>query len=140
MARIRRAVESDLKAIHPVLKQLSPAEFGRRQAVWRDSLAQDGYAAWIAEVDDQTAGFIDLYLFPDVSHGRTIGLVNNLVVDGRFRRRGLGEGLLKEAIAHCRRHDAVELHVWTDTDNAPALRLYEGAGFARRAVLLELQM
>jgi len=140
MAHIRRAVEKDLDAIHPVLEQLSPGEIERRRAVWRDSLTREGYAAWIAEIDDQTAGFVDLYLFPDVSHGGTIGLVNNLVVDTRFRRRGVAGSLLKEAITYCRRHDVDELHVWTGPDNAPALRLYEGAGFARRAVLLELEM
>jgi len=140
MPSIRRAVENDVDDIHRLLEQRSPAPFERRQAIWRDSLAQDGYAAWIAEVDGQAAGFIDLYLFPDVSHSRTIGLVNNLFVGERFRRRGLGEGLLKDAASYCRQHDVVELHVWTDADNTPALRLYEGAGFARRAVLLELQM
>ena len=138
--RIRRAVEHDLEAVHRLLDQLMPAALERRRAVWRDTLAQDAYAAWIAEIDDRAAGFVDLYLFPDIGHGRAIGLVNNLIVDERFRRRGLADGLLKETIAHCRRHNAVELHVWTGTDNAPALRLYEGAGFARRAVLLERQM
>jgi ribosomal protein S18 acetylase RimI-like enzyme len=140
MAQIRRALENDLDDLHPVLEQLLSGEVERRRAVWRDSLAQHGYAAWIAEIDDQTAGFVDLYLFPDVSHGSKIGLINNLVVDARFRGRGLAGDLLKEVIAYCRQHDTDELHVWTEPDNAPALRVYEGAGFARRAVLLELQM
>jgi ribosomal protein S18 acetylase RimI-like enzyme len=140
MSRIRRAVENDLVAIHPLLEQLGPAGAERRRAIWRVTLAQDGYAAWIAEADDHAAGFIDVYVFQDISHGAKIGLVNNLVVDARFRRRGLGDGLLKEAIAYCREHSAVELHVWTEPDNVPALRLYEGTGFARRAVLLELKM
>ena len=140
MARIRRVVESDFDAAHRLLDQLMPASIERRQAIWRDTLAQDAYAAWIAEVDDQAAGFLDLYLFPDIGHGRTIGLVNNLVVDERFRRRGLGESLLKEATAYCRAHDVIELHVWTEPDNAPALGLYERSGFRRRAVLLEQEM
>jgi ribosomal protein S18 acetylase RimI-like enzyme len=140
MSRIRRAVESDLQAVHRLVEQLGPAALERRQAMWQETLAQDGYAAWIAEADDRAAGFIDVYVFQDISHGAKIGLVNNLVVDARFRRRGLGDGLLKEAIAYCREHRAVELHVWTEPDNVPALRLYGGTGFARRAVLLELKM
>jgi ribosomal protein S18 acetylase RimI-like enzyme len=140
MTRIRRAVEADLEAVHRLLDQLIPAALYLRRAVWRDTLARDGYAAWVAEVDDEAAGFVDLYLFPDVGHGRTIGLVNNLVVDARFRRRGLGEDLLKEATAYCRQRDVIELHLWTDADNAPALGLYERAGFARRGVVMELEM
>ena len=140
MARVRRIVESDFEAVHRLLDQLMPAALELRQAIWSATLAQNDYAAWLAEIDGQAAGFVDLYLFPDVGHGRAIGLVNNLVVDSRFRRRGLGEALLKEATAYCRRRDAVELHVWTEADNTPALNLYERVGFTRRAVLLELEM
>ncbi len=34
--------------------------------------------------------------FTDVAHGSKIGLISNLVVDERFRGRGLGEELLRE--------------------------------------------
>jgi len=136
---VRRATESDLEAIHPLLEELVPAESGRSRAAWSEALTKDGYAAWIAEVDGAPAGFIDLLLFHDVAHGATVGLINNLVVDARFRGRGLGASLLGEAIHHGRREGAVEVHVWTDFENAPAIGLYERLGFARRALLLELQ-
>ena len=137
---VRRAVESDLGAIHPLLDELVHAELGRRRATWSEALTVTAYAAWVGEIDGTLAGFMDLFLFPDVAHGGTIGLINNLVVDARFRGRGLGEDLLREAICHCRRHGVVELHVWTGFDNARAIRLYERVGFVRRSVLLELQM
>ena len=140
MASVRRAIERDLEALHPLLDQLLPAEMTRRQAIWPEALARDGYAAWIAEVDGHAAGFVDLYVLPDVGHGRNIGLINTLVVDAGYRRRGIGASLLNEAAAHCRRHDVVELHVWTDSDNTRALALYERTGFAQRAVLLEREM
>jgi ribosomal protein S18 acetylase RimI-like enzyme len=137
---VRRAVESDLKAIHPLLEELVPAELGQRRATWTEALADEGYAAWVAEIDSTPAGFLDLVLLPDVAHGGTIGLIHNLAVDARFRGREVGESLLRAAIDHCRRHGVVELHLWTDFDNARAIRLYERLGFARRAVLMELRM
>jgi hypothetical protein len=36
------------------------------------------------------------------------------------------------------REQAVEVHVWTDFDNARAIQLYKSVGFAERALLLEL--
>ncbi len=136
---VRRAVEADLRIIHPLLEQLMPAHPERRQAAWTKALADEGYAAWIAEVDGVPRGFIDLFLFPDVAHGGAIGLINNLVVEERFRGRGLGGSLLRAAIQHCAQRGGSELHVWTAFDNAPAIGLYKGLGFRERALLLELQ-
>jgi ribosomal protein S18 acetylase RimI-like enzyme len=140
MAQIRRVVESDFAAAHGLLDQLMPAAVDLRRAIWSDTLAHGNYAAWIAELGGRPAGFVDLFVFPDLAHGRNIALVNNLVVDERFRRRGLGEELLQQAITHCRLHDVVELHLWTDANNTQAQRLYERTGFVRRAVLMELEM
>ena len=136
---VRHAVEGDLATIHPLLEQLMPAELERRRAVWTDALADKGYAAWVAEVDGEPGGFIDLFLFPDVAHGGTIGVINNLVVDERFRGRGLGGSLLRAAIQHCAQRGGSELHVWTAFDNAPAIGLYKRLGFMERALLLELE-
>lgn len=137
---VRRAIESDFVSIHSLLEQLMPGEADHRQAIWRDALRDEGYYAWVAEVDRKPVGFVDLFVIPDVAHGRNIGLINNLVIDDRFRGRGLGESLLREAIEHCRRRDAVEVHVWTEFDNARAIGLYKKLGFADRALLLELEL
>ena len=135
---VRPAVEGDLERVHSLLEQLMPAQLERRQAAWAKALADEGYAAWIAEVDGEPGGFIDLILFPDVAHGGTVGLINNLVVDERLRGRGLGGALLQAAIQLCAQRGGLELHVWTDFDNAPAIGLYKGVGFTERALLLEL--
>lgn len=140
MAQIRRAVDQDFEAAHRLLEQLMPAPSNLRHAIWSRTLAHQGYAAWIAEVDGRPAGFIDLYVFPDIGHGRDIGLINNLVVGEEFRRRGLGEALLDETVGYCRARDVVQLHLWTDFDNAGALALYARRGFVRRSLLMELEL
>lgn len=140
MTQIRRVVERDLELVHRLLEQLMPASSGLREAIWAPMLARQDYAAWIAEIDGRPAGFIDLYVLPDLGHGRNIALINNLVVDEAFRRRGLGEALLNETVAHCRVHDVIELHLWTDFDNTRALALYERCGFVRRSLLMELEL
>jgi len=136
---VRRALASDLESIHRLLEQLMPAELEHRQVIWNKALSDEGYAAWIAEVDGEPAGFVDLFIFPDIAHGGTIGLINNLVVDERFRGQGLGGSLLRAAIQLCAQRGGLEMHVWTDFDNAPAIGLYKGLGFKERALLLELQ-
>ncbi len=108
--------------------------------MWEEALRNEGYAAWIAEEDSTPAEFVDLVILPDVAHGGHIGVISNLVIDERFRGRGLGENLLRAATAHCRQRDVLELHVWTGFDNAPAIGLYRKLGFVDRALLLELEV
>lgn len=133
--RIRRALSDDFPVIHELLNQLMRGLEHRRLAMWSMLMAHQGYAAWIAEVDDTPAGFVDLFVFPDVAHGENIGIVSNLIVDERFRGAGLSETLLGEAVEHARREQAMEVHVWIDFDNTRAIGLCKKVGFIERALL-----
>lgn len=136
--RVRQARNRDLEALHPLLEQLMKTTPGGRRAMLAAALRHEGYAAWVVEVAKTPVGFVDVFVFPDAAHGHRIGLVNNLVVDTRFRGRGLGERLLRTAIAHCRKRRAAELHVWTGFANAPAIGAYRKLGFVERGPLLEM--
>jgi ribosomal protein S18 acetylase RimI-like enzyme len=137
---VRRAVAGDLEALHAMRDALVQAAPARRRSAWRKALEGSGYGAWVAEVDGEPAGFIDLIVCSDVSHGGKIGLVNGPAVDERFRGRGLGENLLREAVRHCEEQDVIELHVWRDHDNAWAIGLFEKVGFVDRVLPLERPM
>jgi GNAT superfamily N-acetyltransferase len=136
--RIRRARPDDFLKVQSLLTQLMPGLPRGQEAMW-DALGDyPGSGAWVAAIDDALAGFLDLFLFPDVAHGARIAIINNLIVGEPFRRRGLGTRLLHAAVDHSSREQAIEVHVWTDFDNAPAIQLYKSVGFAERALLLEL--
>lgn len=137
---VRRALETDLEGIGSVLEQLMRAKSARRRAIWPHLLRDRSYAAWVAESDGEVGGFLDLFIWHDIGHGEKVGLVNNLVVDGRIRGRGIGQNLLREAIQYCTNQGAVELHVWTDADNKEALGLYRKLGFTERGLLLEIKI
>ncbi len=137
---IRRAHEGDCERVHPLLEQLMRSDRARRRAAWSEALGDPGYAAWVAEADGRPVGFIDLFVLADVGHGASIAVINNLVVDAGGRGRGIGRSLVRHAAQHCRERGVVEAHVWTDRDNAPAIRLYTACGFVDRGVLLELPL
>lgn len=137
---IRRARASDLEVMQPLLDQLMRAPIDQRHAIWRDSLAHPGYTAWVAEANSALVGFIDLLVFPDVAHGCKVGVINNLVVDERFRGQGIGERLIREVMHYSKQRDAKELHVWTGFDNTRAIEFYRRVGFADRALLLEAEL
>ena len=57
-------------------------------------------------------------------------VLSGLAVDPRYRRRGIGSGLIERVSRHAEANgfDCLTLHVWAD--NQPAQRLYRSAGFA----------
>ncbi len=136
--QIRRTRPDDFLKVQTLLTQLMPGPPQGRQAMWDELGSYPDYGAWVAEVDDTLAGFLDMFVFPDVAHGAPIAIINNLIVGESFRGRGLGMRLLHAAVDHCSRKRAAEVHVWTDFDNTRAIRLYQSVGFAERALLLEL--
>jgi ribosomal protein S18 acetylase RimI-like enzyme len=57
------------------------------------------------------------------------GFVKDLCVEEAYRRRGLGEALLREQAARFRRRGVDTLELKVDAANTAAVRLYQRAGF-----------
>lgn len=58
------------------------------------------------------------------------GEVAEVYVAPDFRGQGVGEALLERAVGLFRRRGVTLGYVWTRAENEPAVRLYQGAGFA----------
>lgn len=59
-----------------------------------------------------------------------VGHVSTLAVHPNEQRRGLGEALLRWALAWLRKEGVRRATLYVDTDNAPAIALYRKLGFA----------
>jgi ribosomal-protein-alanine acetyltransferase len=55
--------------------------------------------------------------------------IENIVVDDRHRRRGLGSALVRDLVAEARRAGVRSVILEVRESNLPALRLYESIGF-----------
>ena len=106
-------------------------------AFLRERLANDESAIFIAEQPDGTLlGFVQLYpVFASTSTppGK-LWLLNDLFVDERQRRRGVGRALAERAERLARETGAVGLTLSTAIDNLRAQNLYEATGYRRETV------
>ncbi len=68
----------------------------------------------------------------------TAGFIHDLALEPTARRRGAGAALLKAAVEWFRDRDVARVMLWTSTQNAPARRLFEQAGF--RATMTEMTL
>lgn len=133
---IRTATAHDLDALTPLFdgyrvfyeQESDPA---RARAFLADRLRQADSVIFLATVEDQPAGFVQMYpAFSSVSTTR-IWILNDLYVIRDVRRLGVARNLIRHAMEWARSRGAVRLILETATDNIPAKTLYEDLGWIR---------
>ena len=73
-------------------------------------------------------------LYPVYSSVRTIKnwILNDLYVEAAYRKRGIGEQLIKTAMDFAKKEGAIFVQLSTATDNYIAQSLYESIGFIKQ--------
>jgi GNAT superfamily N-acetyltransferase len=85
---------------------------------------------FIAYFDDNPAGFVQLYTSFSTVSLKPVFILNDLYVYTKFRKKGVGEILLKSAKEYCRLQGYKGLALETEIDN-PAQKLYERLGWEK---------
>ncbi|MGI6228454.1 MAG: ribosomal protein S18-alanine N-acetyltransferase [Christensenellales bacterium] len=73
--------------------------------------------------DKEIAGYAGLHILDGEAE------LVNIAVKAEYRGKGLGRGLLNEAVEFSKRRGAERLFLEVDTENAAAINLYQSAGF-----------
>ena len=111
MAIVRAATENDIPRILELYRQLAittaPAELDQKPSLLEDYRrvfarisAVPGLELLVAEEEGEVAGSLVLFIAPNLSHGGLPwALVENVIVDQKYRRQGIGRLLMDYAIA-----------------------------------------
>jgi len=91
---------------------------------FRESLALD---VLVAEVDGRAVGFLALSFVPVLSGLRA--LIDDMAVDPKCQRQGIGAALLEAAIQRADQRSATHLLVDTSRGDAAAREFYQACGF-----------
>lgn len=118
---------ADASAVHRLLQAAYSNGFGQVPPAlldWWEGLLTDSEfdrnLALVARHGDETIGFCLCW---------TSSFVKDLVVDARWRNRGIGSALLVLAFEALRKRGAEEVALKVDIYNATAQRLYRSFGF-----------
>jgi L-amino acid N-acyltransferase YncA len=136
---IRDALESDLPAIidiynatvptRMVTAELEPTTVEARLPWFREH-SPDQHPFWVAENDHCVIGWLDFKKFlPRCAYRGTAEI--SVYVHEKFRRHGVGAGLLKEAIARAPSLGIDAIVGLIFGHNEPSLKLFERFGFER---------
>ena len=136
---IRDAVEADLPAIveiynatvptRMVTAELEPTTVEARLPWFREH-SSEHYPFWVAESEGRVIGWLDFKRFlPRRAYRGTAQI--SVYVDEEFRRRGVGQRLLEQAIARAPSLGITALVGFIFGHNEPSLKLFQRLGFER---------
>jgi len=84
---------------------------------------------WSIEADSQAAGYFVLTLGYSLEFGGRFALLDEFLVDGPWRGRGLGTQALEFMAAWCRQSGIPALRLEVGYENDRAIELYRRVGF-----------
>jgi ribosomal protein S18 acetylase RimI-like enzyme len=129
--KVRRLQESDLGSLAGLYRQFWGAEsnLDRMKARFRELNANPKYVILCATINEVVVGSI-MGIVCDELYGecRPFLLMENLVVDVKYRRKGIGRALLSELEKHAREWNCTQILFITEADRKDAVSFYESLG------------
>ena len=140
MAIIRPARENDIDRILELYRELaittSPSELSQNSSpddyrrAFAEIQARPGYELLVIEEHGEVVGTVVFLIAPNLSHRASPwALVENLVIDHRHRRRGLGKQLMDYATARAKEAGCYRIVLTSDKRRRQAHRFYRSLGF-----------
>ncbi len=137
-------VDASVKDVEDLISIYSSPHLyhSRQEASWFVKSFFDYHHIKIVKDEEKVIGAAFWNVMEEKHHGLTE--IGDLWIDEGFRRKGLGERLLRTAIEDMKRFFAKENYtlrkvlVTTGDNNEPAKKLYEKIGFRKSALLADL--
>ena len=140
MAIVRAAVEDDIPRILELyqdliittsqqeLKRGSPGD--NYQRVYNEIQNVPGYELLVVEENGIVLGTMVLLIIPNLSHSALPwAVIENMMVDSSYRRRGLGRLLIDYAIARAKEAGCYKIQLSSNKKRPEAHRFYQSSGF-----------
>ncbi|HUO56517.1 MAG TPA: GNAT family N-acetyltransferase [Candidatus Paceibacterota bacterium] len=80
--------------------------------------------------NEHIVGMGTLYIIPKI--GKTNGLVEDVIVDERYRGQGLGEKLTRAIIEEAKKRGLNSITLTSNSNRVAAHKLYEKVGFVKK--------
>ena len=105
----------DLTGILELYKQLgnsNGSSFSVNEAnkIWDDNIENNNIKYFIAEEEDKILGSLYICILPNLSNnGKSIGFIENVIIDEKYRNKGIGKKLMEMAIEYANENSPLKL-------------------------------
>ena len=132
---LRHATRDDLDALLALYAQLNPGDAPiareRAAAILERILASEHLAIVVATQDDAVVATCYLNAIPNLTRGgASYAVIENVVVDAARRGTGLGQAVVRFALAEAWRRGCYKALLQTGSRDPRVHRFYEACGFA----------
>lgn len=143
--RIRAATEADLPSILALYVQVE--DDGRiltieeARSIFARMRSYPDYKVYVATLDGSIVGTFALLMMDNLAHmGAPSGVVEDVVVQGDWQRKGVGKQMMRFAMDRCRERGCYKLALSSDLKREAAHRFYDGLGFQRHGHSFVVQL
>ena len=144
MAIIRAAKEQDIPRILELYQQLAltskeaeeqtGSSLDNYRKVFCEISGFPGHELLVAEDQGEVVGSLALFIAPNLSHGaRPWAIIENVIVDQQYRRRGEGRLLMEYAVSRAKEENCCRVGLSSDKSRQEAHQFYHAVGFEASA-------
>jgi len=142
---IRTIKEEDLPRIIELYEQLTfetiDISLQAAKEVLKRIEALPGHEFLLIEEEGVILGTLFLQVVPNLSHNaRPWALIENVVVDSKCHRRGIGKKLIEYAVERCRQAGCYKIQLMSTNTRKQAHQFYRALGFEDTAMGFRLYL
>ena len=143
--QLRRAMAADRPAVMAMMRHLSPElppmSEDAQVALWQEVAANPAITVWLVEEAGIPLGSYTLVIIPGLCHGGAAGsLVESVVVVPEARNRGIGELMMRHAVATATAAGCYKLALSSNQRRLDAHRFYRRLGFNAHGISFRLEL
>ncbi len=139
MIKIRTAVRQDIPRILALYEELAEAKQnpppGAAENAFLQIESMPGHELLVVESDGLVIGTIIVQTVPSLSHNaRPWMILENFVVDSRYRGQGIGRQMMDYVLKHAREANCYKVQLMSMKKRLDAHRFYRNIGFEDSAL------
>lgn len=134
---IREITENDFNQLMTLYMQLHDNLFPEKDKriidIWNSILADSNHHIIVAEEDGTIVSSCVCVVIPNLTRGqRPYALIENVITDERYRKRGLATACLDFARSIARQENCYKIMLLTGSRQESTLKFYEQAGYNKQ--------
>ena len=144
--QIQPATEKDIPSILSLYAQLEPngestITLPKALEIFRKIESYPNYHIYIAMQNGKTLGTFSLAIMDNLAHfGARSGLIEDVVVDEKHRRKGIGKEMMQYAIDLCKQSFCYKVSLSSNLQRESAHLFYESLGFQKHGFSYQIPL